>query len=86
MGVTNEEILNSIKNSEKVEIDPTKNSIRRKNNVPLPEFKESNKKVKTDNNNNHHKKEEEKKEEPEEPEKYEPYYNNFIKNKINPLL
>ena len=73
LGITNEDILNAIKSSGEIEANPQKNSLRRKHNKPLPEFKESNKKVKTDNNN--HKHEEEKKEEPEPPkiEEKKPY-------------
>lgn len=77
LGVTNEDILNALSNSDKLEINASKNSIRRKNNTALPEFKETNKKLKTENNN----KQEEVKsvelkveKQPEEPEKYEPYY------------
>ena len=75
LGVTNEDILNAIKSSGDLETNPQKNSLRRKHNKPLPEFKESNKKVKTDNNSNNHKKGEEKNEEetkePEAPKKEE---------------
>lgn len=71
LGVTNEDILSAIKSSGDVEANPQKNSLRRKHNKPLPQFKESNKKVKTDNNSNNHKKEEEEKKEPEAPKKEE---------------
>lgn len=74
MGVTNEEILNSLKTSTLIDIDIDKNSLRRKNNKPLPEFESlsSNKKVKTENSQNQ-KKEESKSEENEHLEKkYEP--------------
>lgn len=67
--------MNAIKSSEKIEINPSNNSLRRKNNTPLPELKSSNKKVKTENNGN--KKEEEIKEELEKEEedaKYEPFF------------
>lgn len=67
--------MNAIKSSEKIEVNPANNSLRRKNNKPLPEFKNSNKKIKTENNGNK-KNEEEIKEELEKEEedtKYEPY-------------
>ena len=73
LGVTNEEILTALTNSDKLEINPAKNSIRRKNNTELPEFQESKKKLKTENNNKEEVKTVEVKEEkPEQPEKYEP--------------
>ncbi len=51
LGVTNDELLEAIKDSALAEINPNKTGIRRKNNLPLPEFQESRKKIKTNEEN-----------------------------------
>ena len=65
--------MSAIKSSDKLEINPLKNCLRRKNNTALPELKESNKKVKKDNNNEEVKKNELEEPKKEEPEKFEPF-------------
>lgn len=47
LGVTVEDICEAVKDSTLAELNPTKTGIRRKNNLPLPEFQESRKKIKT---------------------------------------
>lgn len=72
MGVTNDQIIESIKESKNLELNSLKTGIRRKNNQELPIFEGSRKKIKIEEKQKYEEKKENNNKQQEEELKKEP--------------